>query len=114
VGAQGRRIRRDLRKIPLVGLVAGARRIRSVVQGAEIRRFRVARCAVGGSGVGGRRFIAACFGGPRVGRGNRQFPRFVVALQQGVFLQETLEFLVEFQRRQLQEPYLLLQLRGKR
>ncbi len=58
--------------------------------------------------------IAARFGGPWVGRGNRQFPRFVVALQQGIFLQEALEFLVEFQRRQLQEPYRLLQLRGKR
>ena len=61
------------------------------------------------------RAVAGDVGGKRGRRGGcGSSSSLVVALEQGIFLQEALDFLIELQGRQLQQPDRLLQLRRER
>jgi hypothetical protein len=108
VFAQGRARHRTLR-IVAVFVVAAARRAVVVPVGVIQRGFRR------GFGAFGRgRFCALRFGLGGMGRrfcGNLALLVLVLAFQQRVVLQHLLQFLVQLQRRQLQQPDRLLQLR---
>ncbi|MNC87506.1 hypothetical protein D3C83_32350 [compost metagenome] len=109
--AQRRLARRDLRVFAVIGLIACASR-RKFVHRVEIAGIGSGRDIVA-IGRGSRRDFAR-IAGPQLRRNRGLFRNVIIALEQGIFLQEALELLVEFERRKLQQADRLLELRGER